>query len=334
MKKETIILAAVIGAAGTSTSLAAKKIIKKNANKVDTVAITEPQVQIKTKADSVAYAAGMLRSNGLKEYVVSRLGLDTTYYKNFVEGIESGSKNLSAAEKAYNIGLSIGMQVNDQLLKGLNNELYGNDSTSCVNRDLFVEGFTTAVKGGESRIGGMKQAEAYLPEAMKQLKHESLLKRFGDNKLAGEKFLADNQKKDSVVTLPDGMQYKILVKGTGETPKAGDEVKVQYSGRFIDGNEFDSSYKRKEPATFKTTQVIKGWSEALTLMPVGSKWQIYIPYTLAYGEQNMGPIKPFSTLVFDVELLEIIKPKTENTPKPAPVLKTSPKRVISKSKAK
>ena len=122
-----------------------------------------------------------------------------------------------------------------------------------------------------------------------------------------EKFLAANAKKEGVQVSASGLQYKVITKGTGEIPTASQKVKVNYRGTLIDGTEFDSSYKRKQPSTFACNQVIKGWTEALTMMPVGSKWMIYIPQELAYGDRESGKIPPFSALVFEVELLEIVK---------------------------
>lgn len=127
------------------------------------------------------------------------------------------------------------------------------------------------------------------------------------NKKAGEEFLTINKNKEGVVTLPSGLQYTIVKKGEGKTPVATDTVKVHYEGRLIDGHVFDSSIQRGEPATFGVTQVIAGWVEALQLMPVGSKWTLYIPSNLAYGEAGAGnSIEPNSTLIFDVELLDIV----------------------------
>ena len=130
------------------------------------------------------------------------------------------------------------------------------------------------------------------------------------NKQAGDKFLAENKTKDGVVTLPSGLQYKVIKQGDGPKPTASDTVVTNYRGTLIDGKEFDSSYKRGQPATFPVGQVIKGWTEALQLMPVGSKWQLYIPSSLAYGDRGAGgDIGPNSTLVFDIELLSIEQKK-------------------------
>ena len=139
----------------------------------------------------------------------------------------------------------------------------------------------------------------------KEAKQEKL---YGANREAGRKFLEENAKKDSVVTLPSGLQYQVLVKGEGEVPQATDRVKVNYEGRLIDGTVFDASARHGgEPAEFTPQQVIAGWTEALTMMPVGSKWRLFIPSDLAYGDRDQGQIKPYSTLIFDVELVEIVK---------------------------
>jgi len=143
------------------------------------------------------------------------------------------------------------------------------------------------------------------------------------NKKQGAEFLAANKGKDGVVTLPSGLQYKVLTQGTGPTPKATDSVSCNYRGTLIDGTEFDSSYKRGQPATFQVNGVIKGWTEALQLMPVGSKWQLFVPAELAYGaQQRSAEITPNSTLIFEVELLSI-QPSAAATP-PAPAAPPTP----------
>ena len=150
---------------------------------------------------------------------------------------------------------------------------------------------------------------AFRTEMMK--KQQAKAQQAGEaNKLAGQKFLAENKTKEGVVALPDGLQYKIIKQGTGPKPTASDTVVTNYRGTLIDGTEFDSSYKRGEPVTFPVGQVIKGWTEALQLMPVGSKWQLFIPSDLAYGERSPGgEIGPNSTLIFDIELVSIQEKK-------------------------
>ena len=148
---------------------------------------------------------------------------------------------------------------------------------------------------------------------MQALQSKKMEAQFGPNKKAGEKFLAENGKKPGVITTASGLQYEIIKKGTGPIPTATNRVKVNYHGTLIDGTVFDSSVERKEPVVFPVNQVIKGWTEALQLMPVGSKFKLYVPQQLAYGNGGQGKIQPFSMLIFEVELLSIEK----DTPAPA-----------------
>ena len=162
-------------------------------------------------------------------------------------------------------------------------------------------------KGG---VMTMEAAQEYTRTAMETIKAKALEEKYADYKAENEKFLAENKTKDGVKTTASGLQYKVITEGKGEIPADTCKVKVNYKGTLIDGTEFDSSYKRNEPSTFRANQVIKGWTEALTMMPVGSKWELYIPQELAYGARESGnQIKPFSTLIFEVELLSIEKDK-------------------------
>jgi FKBP-type peptidyl-prolyl cis-trans isomerase len=151
-----------------------------------------------------------------------------------------------------------------------------------------------------------------------RVKQEAAMQKTGEiNKKAGDDFLAQNKTKEGVVALPDGLQYKILKEGTGPKPAATDSVVCNYRGTLLDGTEFDSSYKRGQPATFPVSGVIKGWTEAVQLMPVGSKWQLFIPADLAYGNRAPAPeIGPNATLIFEVELLSIQNKAAAQTPSP------------------
>jgi len=154
----------------------------------------------------------------------------------------------------------------------------------------------------------MVQSAAEKAQAEAQVRQEEDLKvQHQESIAAGDAFMAENGAKEGVETLPSGLQYEIIRAGNGPMPTESDRVKVHYHGTLIDGTVFDSSVDRGEPATFGVNQVIKGWTEALKLMPVGSKWRLYIPYDLAYGSADRGTIKPFSNLIFDVELLAIEK---------------------------
>lgn len=173
-------------------------------------------------------------------------------------------------------------------------------------KDLDIEDFTKAVSAVISN-GSLDlttgEAQQILNECFTKLQEQQSV----GLKAAGEAFLAENAKKEGVVTLPSGLQYKIIKEGKGAKPNASQSVECHYEGRLIDGTKFDSSYDRNETATFGVTQVIPGWVEALQLMPEGSKWQLYIPYNLAYGERGAGQsIPPYAALVFDVELLHVV----------------------------
>lgn len=177
-----------------------------------------------------------------------------------------------------------------------------------VNTDIFMQGVKDALSGGKKLLTDEEVRET-MTAFSKELaaKQAEAMKKLGEkNKEEGEAFLAENKKKEGVKTLPDGLQYKVITEGKGATPKATDTVTVNYRGTFIDGKEFDSSYKRNQPATFAVNGVIPGWTEALQLMKEGSKWQLFIPAKLAYGERGAGGvIGPNATLIFEVELLSI-----------------------------
>ena len=188
-----------------------------------------------------------------------------------------------------------------------------------VDPDLLVRGLKDSLAGGQTLLTE-EEARAALTEMQTQIRkemQEKMQAQAESNKKEGEAFLAANKAKQGVVTLPSGLQYKILQAGTGLKPTASDSVTVHYRGTLINGTEFDSSYKRGQPATFRVTGVIKGWTEALELMPVGSKWQLFIPPDLAYGERGPAEIGPDSTLIFEVELIKILdKSQSQETPKP------------------
>jgi FKBP-type peptidyl-prolyl cis-trans isomerase FklB len=179
-----------------------------------------------------------------------------------------------------------------------------------VDPAIISRGFKDGYTGAKPLLTD-EEAQAAITAEQKEMQEKQQAKNAKEaegNKKTGEAFLAANKTKEGVVTLPSGLEYKILTKGSGEKPKADDTVSVNYRGTLIDGKEFDSSYKRGQPATFPVGGVIKGWTEALQLMPVGSKWQLWIPSDLAYGDRGAGAdIQPGSTLSFEVELLSIQK---------------------------
>lgn len=265
-----------------------------------------PKANLKTDVDTLSYSIGMAQTQGLKEYLVGRMDVDTAYMSEFIKGLNDGVNKTSKKDAAYMAGIQIGQQISNQMMKGINRELFGEDSTQTISLKNFMAGFIagTTGKGG---VMTMDSAQKYTQTMMEVIKGKATEKQFAENKAAGAKFLEENKGKEGVVTTPSGLQYKVLTQGTGVIPADTSKVKVHYRGTLIDGTEFDSSYKRNEPTTFAANQVIKGWTEALTMMPVGSKWMVYVPEDLAYGARNSGTIKPYSTLIFEVELLDIEK---------------------------
>ena len=257
--------------------------------------------------DTFSYAMGMAQSAGLKSYINQRMGIDTAYMTDFEKGLSEAlaqPENMRLA--AYAAGIQIGQQVWKQILPGLNRQITDKADSDFINEKLFIQGFEDGVRG-HSLIMNADTASAVAIRQMEYYQAELTKRKFGNNLLEGDNFLKLNAKKDSVKTLKTGLQYKILKKGDGPVPTIDDRVKVNYEGRLINGTIFDSSYERKQPATFGCSQVIKGWTEALTQMPVGSIWEIYVPQEKGYGARQAGKIPPFSTLIFKIELLGIEK---------------------------
>lgn len=177
-----------------------------------------------------------------------------------------------------------------------------------INPDIMIEGIKASLSGEKMLLTDQEMRDV-MATFQKEMTAKQIEKRTAmaeKNKKAEEAFLAENKAKEGVKTLPSGLQYKVIREGAGKSPKATDGVVAHYRGTRIDGTEFDSSYQRNEPATFRLDQVIKGWTEALTLMKEGAQWQIFIPANLAYGENGAGPVEPNSTLIFDVELIKIL----------------------------
>ncbi len=268
-----------------------------------------PKADLKNGIDSLSYAIGMARTEGLDQYLM-QMGIDSTQMAQFLKGFNEGTTKNTVEDKAYLAGLQIGQMVSTQWVEGINQQIFGNDSVNSISRENLLSGFVAGVVKNYSVMQKL-EAETYMRTQMEIAREKALEVQYADNKAAGEKFLAENKTKEGVVTTESGLQYKIITKGNGAVPADTSKVKVHYKGTLIDGTEFDSSYSRKDskgnpkPSTFRANQVIKGWTEALTMMPVGSKWELYIPSELGYGSRNTGKIKPFSTLIFEVELLGI-----------------------------
>ena len=301
MKKSLIIaLALLVAGASFANAETARKKKKKEEQKPATE--VQAPVVLTTGSDSLSYAAGMMMTNGLFDFLEKQLGVDTAYMADFVRGFnEVVGSEATPQQKALRAGYQIGQQVKEGMAVRVKQE-FTNTPDSIIYPILF-RGFADALTG-DTTVMKSDAADEFF-KAKQQYNQAVLKERLIKE---GRDFLAQNAQQPGVITTPSGLQYKVLVKGEGEVPQSTDKVKVNYEGRLIDGTVFDASSKHgNAPATFTPTQVIKGWTEALTMMPVGSKWQLYIPQELGYGERPAGNIPPYSTLIFDVELVGIDK---------------------------
>lgn len=266
-----------------------------------------PKADLKNDVDTVSYAIGMSQTQGLKEYLVRGLGVDTAYLDEFYRGLNTGVNAGDDKKKAaYYAGIQIGQQISNQMLKGINHELFGNDSTKTISLKNFMAGFISGTSG-KGGLMTVEQAQNVLQVKIPAIKAKAMEAQYGENKKAGEKYLAEYAKKAGVKKLANGVLYRVIKEGKGEMPKDTSWVRVQYEGKTIDGKVFDSSYKSKEPVSLRANQVIPGWTEALTHMPVGSVWEVVIPQDQAYGDRETSDIKPFSTLIFKIELVGVGK---------------------------
>lgn len=268
---------------------AAKKPKKVNATTAATSQVAVSAESKKATSDSVSYAAGYIQTNGLIPYLQQQ-NVDTAYMADFIQGLKDlKAKGNDPRLVAYSEGVRIAQMINSRMIPGVSKELQSTGNT--VNSDQLYAGFIAALEGDTTKFN-MQTAEDYFTKCLAR---------------AGEEWLKANKTKPGVVTTASGLQYKVITMGTGERPKADQEVEVKYEGHLIDGTEFDSSYKRNPQTTkFKCNQVIKGWTEGLQLMPVGSKFEFYIPQELGYGARGAGQnIPPYSTLIFTVELISV-----------------------------
>ena len=270
-----------------------------------TSCVNNANVEVVTSADSLAYAAGVVNSEGLVEHITTRLNIDAEYLPQVLDGIKESFASASPAEDAKNLGRQLGSQLKNQILPYINSSIYpaGDDS---INADIFLAAFLASVNEEETLMD-TEAAGAYFMSESEKVRKANMSAAYADNKAAGEAFLEANKAVEGIKVTESGLQYKVVKMGNGKKPSATDKVKVHYHGTLIDGTVFDSSVDRGEPIVFALNQVIAGWTEGVQLMPVGSKFTFYIPSELAYGERETGEIKPYSALIFEVELLGIEK---------------------------
>lgn len=258
------------------------------------------KADLKDSKDSLSYAYGVGYGTHISKNYLKN---DSTgkNYDAFLKGLKEGLSSGDSSSIFYALGLNVGAEIKNNADKGLMG-----DSTLTLNIDAVKKALYSAIEKKELQM--TDQQAGQLIQAIVEKKQASQMEaQYGQNKKAGEMFLAQNKSKAGVKTTASGLQYEVIKEGNGAKPAATDQVKVHYVGTLLDGTKFDSSYDRKEPAQFPVNAVIKGWTEALQLMSVGSKYKLYIPQELAYGSRGNQGIPPFSTLIFEVELLEIVK---------------------------
>ena len=295
MKKILLLALLIVMGATLSTTEAKKKKDKKQ---------KATPVALQSVEDSLCYATGIQMTNGLIPYLIGQKGVDTTYLYKFIEGFEAAMAKENNADEltAYAAGIDVAKMMTTSMLSSAKRNLSG--MVDSLNIDMMAKGFVDALKKDHT-VFNDSTAQHFVTVH----KEQQALKIKED----GENFLKENGQQPDVVTLPSGLQYKVLRQGTGAVAGPNDKVEVKYEGRLINGTVFDSSYTRTpQTTTFSPSQVIKGWTEALTIMPEGSMWELYIPYNLAYGERGAGAdIPPYSTLIFKVEVEKVTKTEPE-----------------------
>jgi len=264
-----------------------------------------PKANLKTSIDSISYAQGVLYGSQV-EQIFARFGIEESNQADFMRGLQEGFK-ISPNDKkanAFMIGKMVGWEMGTQYVPYFNMQLFGNDSTKTISIKNFLSGYLTSATDEAKTLIKREEAELYSHMAAENIRKEAIEKQFGAMKRENQAWLEKNKSNDGVTVLPSGLQYKVITEGKGAKPTTADQVRVSYKGTTINGEVFDSS----ESFVTEVTRVIRGWVEGLQLMPVGSKYVFYIPYELGYGEQGAGEnIPPYATLIFEVELFEIVK---------------------------
>lgn len=250
-------------------------------------------VELKNFTDSINYAFGMLNGDQMRMYLLAN-DTDGTAQRDFIENINKAMKVRARNPQLVMMGKQIGSAIREQEPTGL----LGLENVA-TNFELIKQGFVNGMYDYDTQFDSRTAGE-YIENTMTQIK-------YGEAIAAGKKFLEENKLKEGVITTESGLQYEVIKMGKGAKPTATDKVKVHYHGTLTDGTVFDSSVDRGEPITFALNQVIPGWTEGVQLMPVGSKFRFYVPQELGYGARQAGSIPPYSTLIFEVELLGIEK---------------------------
>lgn len=291
------ILLALTFAVGATFSTADAK--KKDKKAPETNLELKKVGKLKNGTDSLSYTAGIVLTNGLYDYL-KQIGVEENQMDDFTAGFwEAITTRNDVHETARRKGKEIAGQVIERMVPNMKAQF--TDTPDSISEELLYRGFLDVLLK-DTTVFSAKNGEKVYKEKETYNKESVQKKQIA----AGKAFLEENAKKEGVITTASGLQYKVLKQGDGKVPGKNSQVKVNYEGRLTDGTVFDASSKHGDaPASFRADQVIAGWTEALTMMPVGSKWQLYIPQELAYGSRAAGQIPPYSTLIFDVELVGI-----------------------------
>lgn len=265
---------------------------------IDTLEVT-PAI-----CDSLSMAYAIANAEGFSGYLQETAGFDSVQVLKVLDAIEETVALTSENDLARSVGVNIGMQVVDNIFPMIEKEFFADSAD--FNRDNFFAAFFASMRGEDLLLDEM-EAGAIMRREGEKIYESKMEANYGDNKAAGLAFLEANKAVEGVKVTPSGLQYLVLKEGKGANPTATSVVKVHYHGTLIDGTVFDSSVNRGTPAEFPLNQVIAGWTEGLQLMNKGAKYRFFIPQELGYGGQDRGVIKPFSVLIFDVELLDIVK---------------------------
>lgn len=289
MKLKTILILALVALVCVDGSARSRKKKLEFVNPVQPVA-----------AKDYSYAIGVAQAKSLKDYLMQREGVEAEFLPMAIQGMRDYTTltpNERKQKEAYAAGLRIGEMNEMQVVPAFNQQATGKRDTTFVDAEILVNGLADGMNGVAtlSADSAMKLAEQQMDFYKNEIKNANAL------------WLNGNKQQKGVKTLPSGLQYRILTAGNGPVATDTTQVEVHYEGKLIDGTVFDSSYKRGQTATFRPDQVIKGWTEALKMMPEGSTWELFIPYDLAYGENGTQNIPPYSTLIFKVEVIKVGK---------------------------
>jgi FKBP-type peptidyl-prolyl cis-trans isomerase FklB len=267
-----------------------------------------PKADLKTAVDSISYAQGVLFAAQVDQMLM-QFNLDSVNKADFLNGFKEtfpiNEKDKKAIARVA--GQWYGMQYGAMFVPYFNNQLFGADSTQTMSKKAFLSGYLGSALNDSTIAFNVQDAQTYSMTAQESIRKAAIEKQFGESKKENEEWLEKNKSAEGVQVTPSGLQYKVVKEGAGPKPAETDRVKVTYKGTNIKDEVFDST-EGGDPREFALNGVIRGWTEGMQLMPVGSTYIFYVPAELAYGEQDRGEfIKPFSTLIFEVELLEIVK---------------------------